>query len=220
MPETIGAIAWLANNEATQQRIIGGFNVYDCGDSRPVTYKQSYFGNARVDRAAEFCLRRSGRKHELLAPGARTVRMSDSSTPRECACPLARSCAEAPPATPEYHTSLDSLDVLSAQALADTVDTLLEMLFLLDGDLTLASTCRGEPCLSRHNIQYPVYKHQEQHKTSPVKALVHELDGAHSLLDICNKWDFDFSEMYELAQAFVSAGVARPVARGVRESRA
>lgn len=219
VPETIGAIAWLAHNEDAQRRIIGGFNVYDCGDRQPISYKRSSFGEARADRAAEFCLRRNHAAARILpwSPHGSDERQFNAPGVR---LPFGAVMRGGAAGYPEYHTSLDTLDVLSAEHLADTVDTLLEILFLLDNDLTYASTCRGEPCLSRHQIRYPVFTHRQEQRISPVKALIHELDGEHSLLDICRKWDFDFEEIRELAKAFADAGVARLVPRGVEQSRA
>jgi aminopeptidase-like protein len=61
-PGTIGAIAWLAANEAGSGRIKHGLVVSMVGDGGGPTYKKSRRGDALIDRAMEHVLRHSGLK--------------------------------------------------------------------------------------------------------------------------------------------------------------
>ena len=56
-PGTIGAIAWLAHNQATANRIKHGLVVSCLGDRGPPSYKRSRRGNAIIDRAMGHVLR-------------------------------------------------------------------------------------------------------------------------------------------------------------------
>ena len=67
-PGTIGAITWLARNEARVDRIKGGLAVSCVGDAGGPTYKKSRRGDALVDRAMAHVLRH-------LAPAARDRRV-------------------------------------------------------------------------------------------------------------------------------------------------
>ena len=56
VPATIGAITWLARNEAAALRVKHGLVLSCVGDSGPVTYKRSRRGDAAIDRAAAYLL--------------------------------------------------------------------------------------------------------------------------------------------------------------------
>ena len=59
-PATIGAITWLARNEANSRRIKHGLVVSMVGDGGGPTYKKSRRGDASIDRAIVHTLRHSG----------------------------------------------------------------------------------------------------------------------------------------------------------------
>ena len=60
IPGTIGSITWLARNDALVSKIVGGLVLACVGDGAPLTYKRSRRGDALIDRAAAYVLRRSG----------------------------------------------------------------------------------------------------------------------------------------------------------------
>src|SRR5690349_6023137 len=65
LPATIGAITWLAQNEAMLARIKHGLVLTCLGDPGAFHYKQSRKG-AVIDRAVEHVLRHSGARHEIM----------------------------------------------------------------------------------------------------------------------------------------------------------
>ncbi len=214
VPETVGAIAWMAHNEDKLRDIAGGYVVYDCGDRANVSYKKSYFGDSRVDRAALHAMSRRE------SPGAVFEWSPHGSDERQFNAPGVRlpfGCVMRSGASsyPQYHTSLDTLDILSADSLADTVAFLAEALFILDNDLLYENTYRAEPFISAHDIVYPEYTFgKAQGKVDIVKAMIHELDGTNTLLDIAEKWGFRFEDVHEIAQAFKTAGLVRQASPG------
>jgi aminopeptidase-like protein len=66
VPETVGAIAWLAKNKnPVRDRTVAGM-VFSCtGDDGPLTWKSSRQGNAEVDRIARLVLARSDLETEV-----------------------------------------------------------------------------------------------------------------------------------------------------------
>ena len=66
MPGTIGAITWLALNEAVIPRIKHGLVLSCVGDPGRFTYKRSRQGSAEIDRTVEHVLRSAGGDFELL----------------------------------------------------------------------------------------------------------------------------------------------------------
>ncbi|HQP93466.1 MAG TPA: DUF4910 domain-containing protein, partial [Thermoanaerobaculia bacterium] len=64
-PGTIGAIAWLARNEAVTARIRAGLVAANLGDPGAFHYKRSRRGDTEIDRAVEIALRDLGVPHAL-----------------------------------------------------------------------------------------------------------------------------------------------------------
>jgi aminopeptidase-like protein len=211
-PETIGAITWLAHHEAHLADVSGVYTVYDCGDRGPIHYKRSFLGDAYVDRVAEHVL-------EHHVPGA-VIRdwVPYGSDERQYAAPGVRLPAGAFTRTPagefpEYHTSLDTLALLSADALLESVRTLYRFVGVWERDLTWVNTYKGEPCLARHRIRYPSHFGDRGDESKfLVKKVMHELDGEHSVLDIARKWGAPFDQVDALVRQFEAAGLVRLLA--------
>ena len=121
-PGTIGAIAWLARNEAGLGRIKHGLVLTSVGDSAAFTYKRSRQGNAPIDRALEEVLTSAAAPHRILdfSPNGYDERQYCSpgfNLPVGC---LMRSQHGN---FPEYHTRADNLDFIQPQCLAGSYNT-------------------------------------------------------------------------------------------------
>jgi aminopeptidase-like protein len=66
IPGTVGAIAWLALNEAKTTRIRHGLVLSCVGDAGGFTYKKSRRGNAEIDRAAQHVLKAEREGHRVI----------------------------------------------------------------------------------------------------------------------------------------------------------
>jgi aminopeptidase-like protein len=66
IPGTIGAIAWLAQNEANVDRIQFGLVASLLGDPGPFTYKRSRRGNTEIDRIAEYVLKMRSERNKVI----------------------------------------------------------------------------------------------------------------------------------------------------------
>jgi aminopeptidase-like protein len=130
-PGTIGAIAWLARNEAGLDRIKHGLVLTSVGDPAAITYKRSRQGNASIDRALEEVLNRTHTPHRILdfSPSGYDERQYCSpgfNLPVGC---LMRSLHGT---FPEYHTSADNLDFIRPECLAGSLDTVLRAIDLIE----------------------------------------------------------------------------------------
>src|SRR5262245_2308846 len=65
-PGTIGAITWLARNEARVERIRHGLVLAGVGRAAPFLYKRSRRGNTEIDRVAAHVLRHAGGDHGVV----------------------------------------------------------------------------------------------------------------------------------------------------------
>ena len=77
-PGTIGAITWLALNEARLENIKHGFVLAGVGDKGGMTYKKSRRGDAEIDRAFRHVLTHCGGTSTRSSISFRMGTMSDS----------------------------------------------------------------------------------------------------------------------------------------------
>ena len=90
---------------------------------------------------------------------------------------------------PEYHTSADNLDFISAEALADSFDKCVAALEILEANGVYINTNpKCEPQLGKRGL-YQAIGGQNQSQTLEMAILwvLNQSDGSHSLLDIASR---------------------------------
>jgi aminopeptidase-like protein len=209
-PGTIGALTWLARNEPATARIRHGLVLSCLGDdARPgMTYKRSRRGNAVIDRAVAHVLRTSGRAHELLdfSPYGYDERQYCSPGFNLPVGLFMRSCHGR---FPEYHTSADNLDFIKPAALADSLDAILRIIDVLEGNRTFVNLApKGEPQLGRRGLYEPVGgKRASKQDELALLWVLNQSDGAHDLLSIAERAALPFDLVRIAADRLISAGL-------------
>ncbi len=207
-PGTIGAITWLAQNEDKVRKIRHGLILACLGDSGNITYKQSRQGNAPVDHAAAFVLKQAQAPHEILefTPYGYDERQYCSpgfNLPIGC---LMRT----PPGDyAEYHTSADNLDLLRSESLSNSLETLLGIVEVLEGNATYRNlNPKCEPQLGKRGL-YGAIGGQTDTKILEMSLLwvLNYSDGGHSLLDIAAQSGYAFAHIRKAADALLAAGL-------------
>ncbi|MQA59925.1 MAG: DUF4910 domain-containing protein [Actinophytocola sp.] len=202
IPGTIGSITWLAGNFDRIERVKHGLVLACAGDAGPLTYKRSRRGDAGIDRAVEHVLTASGRDH-------RVVDFSPYGYDERQFCSpgfnLGVGCLTRTPyaAYPEYHTSADNPDFVSPNAMADTLDTCIEVMSVLDRDrryVNLSPYC--EPQLGKRGL-YDSLGGRSDAKQAQLALLwvLNFSDGGHSLLDIAKRSGLPFDTVADAAHA-------------------
>ena len=184
LPETIGALVYLSQHLKHLQTFVkAGFVVTCCGDSGNFSYMPSRTGTTYADELAKAVLERH-------APNFKTYSfLQRGSDERQYCSPL----IDLPVASimrskyheyPEYHTSLDDLDFVTAAALERTLDIYVEVLLAAESNCVPLATQYGEPHLSKYGL-YPTLGGQIDQRdigmTIDVLALA---DGRNNLLQI------------------------------------
>jgi len=209
-PATLGAITWLARNEAAVKRMRHGLILALLGDPADLSYKQSRQGDAEVDRAMERALRESGKAHRIVpfSPYGYDERQYASpgfNLPVGC---LMRS---QPEGYPEYHTSADNLELVRPEQLANSLAHILALLEILEGNRcyqNLNPHC--EPQLGRRGL-YAGFGGAEDSRKFEMALLwvLNFSDGAHSLLDIAQRADLPFALLLKAARALEDVDLLR-----------
>jgi len=211
IPGTIGAITWLALNEPILPRIKHGLVLSCVGDPGRFTYKRSRRGSAPIDRAVEHVLRSSGADFELLdfSPYGYDERQYCSP-----GINLPVGCFMRTPngKYPQYHTSSDNLDFVTAPSLAESVCRLLYVVEVLEQNhryLNLNPKC--EPQLGRRGLYRQMGGTASTGLEEALLWVLNFSDGDHSLLDIAERSNLEFSKLAETAELLVANGLLRIV---------
>ena len=214
LPATIGAITWLARNEARLDRIKHGLVLTCLGDPARFHYKQSRSG-ATIDRAVAHVLRHSGHSYEILpfnpyGYDERQFCSPDFDLPVGC---LMRSVHGT---FPEYHTSADNPDFVKLEALDQSYEVVATLLDLLDANRTYVRTDgRGEPQLGRRGLYRAIAGQKEAGGASQMDLLwvLNLADGKYSLLEMADRADIPFGRIQKAVRLALDAELIREVIR-------
>jgi aminopeptidase-like protein len=131
IPETIGAITWLSQNESNVKKIKHGLVAYCVGDPGNSSYKKSRQGNAEIDQIVMEVLKDTGEEHKVVDffPTGSDERQFCSPGFNLPVGALVRTFA---PEFSEYHTSADNTEFVKAQYLGDTLSKYLKVITKLE----------------------------------------------------------------------------------------
>jgi aminopeptidase-like protein len=200
IPGTIGSITWLAGHEAEASRIRHGLVLSCLGDRGDSTYKRSRRGTALVDRAAAHVLRHAG-AHTVLdfVPYGYDERQYCSP-----GFDLPVGCLTRTPngRYPEYHTSGDNLDFVTAESLEESLAKVLAIVEVLEQDRVYVNRSpKGEPQLGRRGLYRNTGGSSPKDFEMCLLWVLNLSDGRHSLLDIAERAAMPFATVRRAAEA-------------------
>ena len=187
-PETIGAISYLSRDEDRldhlKRKVVAGFNLSCVGDTRCYSYLPSRKGDTLADRTALHVLKSMG--HEFI----RYSFLDRGSDERQyCSpgidlpvCSILRSKFGT---YPEYHTSLDNLDLISREGLEQTLECYQRCVTVIENNQTLEVTTPCEPQLGKRQLYPTLSKVGSARNTAAMMDLLAYADGKVDLLEIC-----------------------------------
>lgn len=207
VPGTIGPIVWLFRNQEAVQHVKHGLVLACVGDRGSINYKRSRHLSADIDRAVEHVLRTKGAPFEVrdfspygyderqyCSPGFDLPVGSFRRTPHG--------------EYPEYHTSADNLELVSASCLADSLITLLEVIDLIESDLRFLNLSpMGEPQLGRRGLFPLVGGKAAKAEQLALLWVLNLSDSANSVLDIAERSGLPFDQIRGAIEALTAGGL-------------
>ena len=212
VPGTIGAITWLARNEAHVAKIKHGLVVSMVGDGGGPTYKKSRRGNAQVDRAMIHSLNHSGLSPTILdfSPYGYDERQYCSPGFN---LPVGLFQRSKFGAIPEYHTSADNLGFIRPDHLRDSYRLIVETINVIENDAVFLNTMpKCEPQLGKRGLYGAVGGDKDAASANMAMLwILNQSDGAHSLLDIAERANLPFAVIQRTAQLLRDHGLLKPL---------
>ena len=207
-PGTIGAIAWLATNPDAVRRVRHGIVAALLGRPGPLVYKRTRLGQAPVDKAAAYVLRRRSASDEVIdfSPWGYDERQFNSPG---IALNVGRLTRAPEGAYPEYHSSADNLELVTPAALEDSFRALCEIIDVVDRNRRYRNLRgQGEPQLGKYGL------YDSMGGASSVEsgrlAMLWSLslaDEHHTLLDITERSGLPFDDVVYASERLREAGL-------------
>jgi len=200
VPETIGAIAYCANNEKAMKNIDNGLVITTCGGLGDFGYKQSWEENNFINKMIEDIFDENNIKFRIYPfdiHGSDERQYSSQGFKINCATISKDRYYE----YDYYHTSLDNLEFVTAENLNKTLGLYLQLISKMDKNIVyenLYPNC--EVMLSQHDL-YPKTG-GAQLPNNDVSALdiilwsLFYMDGNMSLYDISQKLNIELELIF------------------------
>jgi aminopeptidase-like protein len=210
IPGTIGSITWLSLNERKVSKIKHGLVVACVGDSGKFNYKKTRQGNAEIDSVAMNVLKNSGNNFKIIdfSPYGYDERQYCST-----GFNLPVGCLMRTPhgEYPEYHTSADNLGFVSAENLAASFKTCMDILNTLEENKKyINQNPKCEPQLGRRGLYQHIGGHPESKNFQLAMLWVLNLsDGHHSLIDISERSGLKFDLISEAAEILAAENLLK-----------
>ena len=215
IPETIGAITWLALNEENTSKIKHGLIATCVGDNGSLTYKKSRQGNTEIDKAACYILEKSNEKYNIseFSP--------IGSDERQFCSPGFNLSIGSLMRTPymkfsEYHTSADNLEFVKKEKLKDTYEKYISIYDILENNkkyVNLNPKC--EPHLGRRGLYHGINSRNDLETKdrvlleSAILWILNLSDGKNSLLDIAIKSNIKFISIKKAVDSLKNCGLVK-----------
>jgi aminopeptidase-like protein len=210
-PETIGSIVYLSRHlDHLRARIRAGWVVTCIGDDRAYSYVPSRLGGTLADRVSRSVL-------DASAPGWVEYSFLDRGSDERQWCspgadlPVCSVMRSKYGTYPEYHTSLDGLDVVTPAGLQGGFDILRRCIELLESNRRWRSVLPGEPQLGPRGL-YPTTSYKGS--AASARAMMNVLaycDGDHDVMHLAERTGVDTTTVSEILGRLAVAGVIRPI---------
>jgi aminopeptidase-like protein len=207
VPETIGSLVYLSRNlHIMRERIVAGYNVTCVGDERSYSYLPSRHGGTLADRAALCVLRERAPDfvaYSFLDRGSDERQYCSPGVDLPVASVMRSKYAE----YPEYHSSLDNLELVTPVGLQGAFDVLRASLELIERNRVYRATCLGEPQLGKRGLYPTLGARDAGRRVRQTLDFLAYADGTRDLIDIIGTTRIPIDRAYDLASRLQEAGL-------------
>ena len=205
-PETLGSIAYLGQHEHLIPQMQGGLFLEMLGNAAPHALQTSFQKDSAADRALVSALR--GLEPDAYVGGFRTIidndeRQFNAPGVRVPMLSLSRVVHPHLPESrfrpyPEYHSSLDTPEIVSVDRLENSVQTVLNLLAAFDSNRFIVNHFKGEIFASGFGLWVDYKTDPAAHKRR--FEIMDRCDGVHRPADIAEELGISFQEVWDVVE--------------------
>lgn len=210
-PETIGSITYLSKNlKVLKENVIAGYILTCVGDNRCYSYLASRYGNTLADRAALSILKN-------YAPDYVHYSYLDRGSDERQYCspgvdlPVCSVMRTKYGVYPEYHTSLDNLDLVNEEGLRGTFELYKKIITAIENNAKYKINTPCEPQLGKRGLYPTLSTKQSGKQVRNLMNVITYLDGTNDIFDISEITKVSVDEVIEHIQKLKSAGLLEEV---------
>lgn len=206
-PETIGSITYISKNlEHLKSKVKAGFVLTCCGDEGEFSYLASCYGNTLADKVAKNVLqyeRPAYKTYSFLERGS-DERQYGAPGVDLPVCSVMRTKYGI---YPEYHTSGDDLNFVTANALGETFEMYQKIIIALEHNKKYKINCLCEPQLGKRGL-YPTLSTKESGKSViNLTNFIAYCNGKNDLIDISNIIHVPVEELVAFVKKLTAANL-------------
>ncbi len=201
-PETIGTIAYLANNEALIPAFRGGIFVEMTGSDNTLALQHTRQHEALMDKVGQYVLRKRGGEFregtfaDVIANDERVLNGPGVNVP--CI-----SVTRFP--YPEYHTSDDNLEIIHEDKLQEAADVIEEIIRIYATNYLPKRKFRGPVFLSGHGLFVDWQTNWDLNRA--IEKMMMRFEGKQSVFEIVDELGLDYWDTREYIEKFRIKGL-------------
>ncbi|MBN1121255.1 MAG: DUF4910 domain-containing protein [Anaerolineae bacterium] len=212
VPGTIGPIAYLSQHlETLKRNVIAGFNLTCVGDDRAYSYVASRYGDSYADKVIDCVLRsrqRGFNKYSFLDRG--------SDERQYCApgvdLPLVSFSRSKVGTYPEYHTSLDNLDIVSPAGFEGGYEVMTACFDLIEKNARYRIKTLAEPQLGKRGLHHNLGTRSSLYKVKDLLDFTAYADGTNDLIAISDLLGVPVWDLYPIVEKLKEADLLEEMA--------
>ncbi len=195
VPETIGTLVYLSTRlDHLRHHVVAGFVLTCVGDEKGRSYLASRWENTLADRVALAAVNESGVRYD------RYSYLDRGSDERQyCApgidLPFCSVMKSKYGTFPEYHTSMDNLEFVTAKGLAESIAVHRRIIEILETNRRPKAKVLGEPQLGRRGLYNTLSRKGSASGARHLLNVLAYADGKTDLLELSHKFDVTLEEV-------------------------
>lgn len=200
IPETIGSIVYLSRNlESLKKNVFAGYVLTCIGDERAYSYLPSRAENTPADKVAIHVLKNLHPdfvRYSFLHRGSDERQYCSPNVDLPIASVMRTKYGE----YPEYHTSLDDLNLVTPDGLSGGFEVVQKCLECFERDEKLRVTVCCEPQLGKRGLYPTLGTTENKKKTENLMNLLAYADGTLTLMEIAEKINVPMWDLFEYVE--------------------
>ena len=211
LPETIGSVAYLSHHEDLIPKMVGGLFLEMLGNDSPHALQGSFQPGSQPDRCLNAALRSldsqgytaayrtiiDNDERQFNAPGVRVPMLSLSRVQAPKASGL--------PPYPQYHSSLDTPEIVTQERLEASRDVVLGLIQAWERNQYVVNNFKGEIFCSGYGIWIDYRLNPEGHRR--LFEIMERCDGSRTVADIAAELELSFQAAWEVVSLLEEKGL-------------